>query len=720
MKILLLRAHFGKLNGELTLHGGMNLLHLPNEAGKSTWSAFITAMLYGIDTKERRNTENQGLPVKERYQPWDGGMMEGTMEVEWDGRCITLERTSTAKTPMGVFRAYDTASGAPIAELTAENCGRTLCGVERSVFERTAFIRQLGLPVTGDPRLEQRLGALVSTGEESGRSYSEMEQALRSKKNQLVGRAGRLPALQKRESELKQALDGLREKQEHLLRLREQREAAAQEKTRLAGLLSRIARAKVAKNRAVMEETERQLREQEIYCSRLEAAELPDEALLQGLQSELHHVQEELQTAKLELAFGAQMPEAPTPPPYFDGLTAEEAKQQSETDAAEYRRLTAKKQKKTLPWLLLGIVLLLGGAGLCLISLPVGAAAAAVGAVGLLTVLLLGRRNKTLAEKNAALAEDILTRYGAETVEELPLLAEHYAEEMAAYEAELETARQEREQLQAALTAAEEKAAALIEKTTAFAPGCATVADCRTAITAALRARDKLASERRTLENLRRQSAAMQAAFGDTAYVQSDVEALTFDEAKLEYEHRMAERRLSSLTVQTAELQGAIAAVGDAAAMEAELERVRDELETVREHGEVVELALWALKSADELLRSRFSPQITAETGRLLAELTDGKYSAVLLEPDLKLSVREENGVLMRPAAAMSCGTADQMYLALRLAMCHRLLPEGAPLILDDALVNFDETRTKAALKLLFAEAEKRQVILFTCREIEE
>ena len=73
--------------------------------------------------------------------------------------------------------------------------------------------------------------------------------------------------------------------------------------------------------------------------------------------------------------------------------------------------------------------------------------------------------------------------------------------------------------------------------------------------------------------------------------------------------------------------------------------------------------------------------------------------------------------MVMRPAAAMSCGTADQMYLALRLAMVHRLLPEDAPLILDDALVNFDDDRAASAIRLLTAEAEKRQVILFTCRK---
>ena len=85
----------------------------------------------------------------------------------------------------------------------------------------------------------------------------------------------------------------------------------------------------------------------------------------------------------------------------------------------------------------------------------------------------------------------------------------------------------------------------------------------------------------------------------------------------------------------------------------------------------------------------------------------------------MRLSVREEDGVLLRPAAAMSCGTADQMYLALRLAMCRRLLPSDAPLLLDDALVNFDDSRAALALRLLRREAQTRQVIFFSCHRRE-
>ena len=128
MIIKRMRASFGKLHDTLELHEGMNLLTLPNEAGKSTWSAFLVSMLYGVDTSERANLTNQGLPIKERYRPWDGSAMEGAVDLVWNGREITIERTTSRRIPMGEFRAYETQSGIPVTELTGENCGRMLCG----------------------------------------------------------------------------------------------------------------------------------------------------------------------------------------------------------------------------------------------------------------------------------------------------------------------------------------------------------------------------------------------------------------------------------------------------------------------------------------------------------------------------------------------------------------------------------------------------------------
>ena len=91
MKILSMTATFGKLSRQnLTLEPGLNIIDAPNEWGKSTWCAFIMAMLYGIDTGDR--TKAGHLADKEHYAPWSGEPMSGAMQILWNGREITLQR----------------------------------------------------------------------------------------------------------------------------------------------------------------------------------------------------------------------------------------------------------------------------------------------------------------------------------------------------------------------------------------------------------------------------------------------------------------------------------------------------------------------------------------------------------------------------------------------------------------------------------------------------
>ena len=128
MRIYSMTATFGKLEGQsLTLKPGLNRIHAPNEWGKSTWCAFLMAMLYGVDT--RAKSTRGSLADKDHYAPWSGSPMSGRMELDWQGRNITIERSTRGRIPLGCFRAYETETGAEVPELTAENCGQMLLGV---------------------------------------------------------------------------------------------------------------------------------------------------------------------------------------------------------------------------------------------------------------------------------------------------------------------------------------------------------------------------------------------------------------------------------------------------------------------------------------------------------------------------------------------------------------------------------------------------------------
>jgi uncharacterized protein YhaN len=67
----------------------------------------------------------------------------------------------------------------------------------------------------------------------------------------------------------------------------------------------------------------------------------------------------------------------------------------------------------------------------------------------------------------------------------------------------------------------------------------------------------------------------------------------------------------------------------------------------------------------------------------------------------------------------MSTGTADQLYLALRIAAIENYLDhaEPMPFIADDLFINFDDKRAAASFQVLGELAKKTQVLFFTHHE---
>jgi uncharacterized protein YhaN len=131
-----------------------------------------------------------------------------------------------------------------------------------------------------------------------------------------------------------------------------------------------------------------------------------------------------------------------------------------------------------------------------------------------------------------------------------------------------------------------------------------------------------------------------------------------------------------------------------------------------------LELAQNTLANATAQLQRRFAPRISHRAQALFSKLTDGRYTRLTLSEDLSANASAAEESTLRSVLWRSEGTMDQLYLALRLAVSGELTPE-APLVLDDALVRFDDRRLLEALDVLSEEAESKQVILFTCQSRE-
>ena len=161
--------------------------------------------------------------------------------------------------------------------------------------------------------------------------------------------------------------------------------------------------------------------------------------------------------------------------------------------------------------------------------------------------------------------------------------------------------------------------------------------------------------------------------------------------------------------------------MGDPMVIRSELSSMEDEREELKTECAALDMAIETLKAADTEMQLRFSPELSRLASEYMAEMTGGRWNGVTLNRDFTAAAKAEDGAVAHEAEYLSLGTLDLMYLAVRLAVCELALPEGesCPLIIDDALVNMDAERTAQAMNLLRKLAEKRQVILFTCRSLE-
>lgn len=704
-------ATFGKLDGEtLSFSPGLNLITAPNEWGKSTWCAFLLAMLYGIDTRQRAR---QGqLPDKERYKPWSGKPMEGSMEVLWQNRRITIQRQTKGRVPMGHFRAFETETGFPVPELTADRCGQVLLGVERSVYQRTGFLQGRDLTVSRDEALSHRLNRLVTTGDDSP-SGPALASGLRELKNKCrYNQSGLLPQARRELEACRSQLQALQKLDVQAAGLEERLRALDRRKQALEVHLTALQRQADREKLAQVDQArdkERQARE-ELARAQAQCAGLPERAAAERNLAQWRSLQSALDALQLEQAMEQPAPQPPEAPAVLYGLDGEQARSQMRRRLDALSPPAGPSAAGKTAWALWA------GAALCglllLILLPglwrlPGAALLAAGGAGLLRGFLL-RRKKAAADAQAARdMQKLLDDYQVAAPEELEPLLQAYQARWAQYRRALEA-------FQSRTAALETRRKALQGKLAQLTDGGDTEAFLRTQ-TQALEAWDAWAAACRSAAQATGHRQAMEAV---TAGLERDPLPDQLDLPEEESRRALEEVRQAwtQTRSQLDACRGRRAALGDRLRLEAQEEALADRVSRLELWYTALQAGLAALEQAQQDLQSRFAPKIAAEAREILSSLTLGRYDRLLLDRDLSLSAGAAGENTVRPGIWRSDGTVDQLYLALRLAVSRALLP-GAPLVLDDALTRFDDRRLAAALELL--RREDRQILLFTCQSRE-
>ncbi|WP_232536173.1 ATP-binding protein [Lacipirellula parvula] len=201
----------------------------------------------------------------------------------------------------------------------------------------------------------------------------------------------------------------------------------------------------------------------------------------------------------------------------------------------------------------------------------------------------------------------------------------------------------------------------------------------------------------------------------DADRLESAIDDLETEIASLREQRDEAIKSIVNFTGKLQQFAGAAAAAEKADERQFLLRQLEDD---VREYA-IASVAGRLLRLAVERYREKSQGPVLAVASTYFAKLTCGAFKALRSDYDdagqeVLIGVRE-NGMALA-VEAMSEGTRDQLYLALRLGTLEHWFErhEPIPFVVDDVLLTFDDKRASAAVEALLELSKRTQVLLFT------
>lgn len=223
------------------------------------------------------------------------------------------------------------------------------------------------------------------------------------------------------------------------------------------------------------------------------------------------------------------------------------------------------------------------------------------------------------------------------------------------------------------------------------------------------------------------------------AEILANADGLTLDQAAAEAEGCDADTLKGSIAAMQGELEGLMAAAehssataqswrsrrdelstGEGAAASAQaMADARADLEVIARRWMLLRTAAFILREGIERFRAQHQGPLLDAGGAIFRTLTRGSFQGFSITYDERdtprlAGLRPDGSVVA--IEAMSDGTRDQLFLALRIAAVESYAgaAEPLPFIADDLFVNFDDVRAAAGIDALIGLGAGTQVLLFT------
>ncbi len=740
MKILSVKiTEFGGLcDFSLDFSDGINIIIGDNESGKSTVALFVGYMLYGIPSA-KKNTPTEF--DKERSLSWGNLRAEGSITVEDGGRMYRIERSNKGRTASSEARMTDIDSGECV--YVGESVGEELLGVSRETFESCLWCGQTRTASISGAKLAETLSNLSLSADESINTVEVLKRLREEKKiykkekghggliddaaDELLREKEKERALSAQISEKQRYAEEQRELEEQVLKTEKRFEAA--DRRRQA-----VPKIKILHRFEDLKKMDQELKvKKEALCSAEEkfafGKEKPDAGSLERLKLLREQLKGQKRRAKLlheETESREEIPYDATARALSERIALEGGADKCvDTVARMLNKLRKAIKIRKLFFFLTAIFSM--AAALCLlvfwwIAASVAAVAVLFAAIGITGAASVAKTKKSL--------DEFLGRFGVSDIEGFNEELYISTEETKLYD-EMCRKREETDRQMSETKRAIEHTehdiriffekygissgftdsdiGNVIEKISLYISEKARL--CRAIdISENLISREKESLSRYNEEEIRTEV--------DEAVLREE----DFDEreAELEYNRVLETRerekeRLFALRNET----GAIGALCERLAdQKAKIAAIEEKHKEAQRQYKVLERAFLAVDEAAMNMRRNFAPKIRECAGERLREISEDKYSRIFLSEKLELGIEVSGSE--RPATSFSTGTADAVYIALRLALIENIFEEEAPFFMDESFAHLDDKRAEKVMELLKEYAkEGNQVILFSCHRRE-
>ena len=170
------------------------------------------------------------------------------------------------------------------------------------------------------------------------------------------------------------------------------------------------------------------------------------------------------------------------------------------------------------------------------------------------------------------------------------------------------------------------------------------------------------------------------------------------------------------LAALSAEINATQKTVKNPESIRAKIKDLTEKTENQKEFCNLCDIAMEVLLQSYGELRSGFGSLLEEKSAEIFTNLTNGKYGGMTVSDAFDIGVSEKGVFGNREIDYLSSGAIDQGYLSLRLAISSLMnCGEPLPILLDDSLAQYDDTRTKSTIEFLKEFSNTTQTIMFTC-----